>query len=600
MDSLKEFGPLFSFIAEGLILFDEKGVVTLANPHANLLLDYTSGEIIGKNIDEAFDVYIGDELLARENKIVRTIFELGKPFAVPHGQVIFFQSKSGRKFPVFASAKTLTLHGVPQGALVFRDITTEKALENYKKNTAEILSRLTPVLQKTATGDFSVKISVPEKEDEFTELMVGLSLMMEDLREIEQTRQKTEEEKITAVEEKRKLTERYSKELEKTVEEKTSELNQTKVHIETVIENLTSGLIEYDSDFTIVRINYAAEEMLGLARGSVVGKTIKPEDTTKIETESLARVSYPGLVPGVRKVSKDVSGLNAADVHEIVIRHPLEKELQVITAPIINPKTGETHGFIKVIRDITREKMISKSKSEFISIAAHQLRTPLSAVKWAMKLVIDGDMGPLNPEQLQFLNRGYETNQKMISLVNDLLNVARIEDGRFGYSFKEANIIEVIDAIINSSKLASRERDVDVELVNNAADLKPFVFDAEKMTLAIQNLLDNALKYTNPGGKVVLDVSVEGDYLKMKVSDNGVGVPKNQISRLFSKFFRAENVIHMQTSGSGLGLFIVKNIITRHGGDIKVDSEEGKGTTFTLVIPLKEELIPKEEKLTYY
>lgn len=600
MDSLKEFGPLFSFIAEGLILFDEKGVVTLANPHANLLLDYTSGEIIGKNIDEAFDVYLGDELLTRENKIVRTIFELGKPFAVPHGQVIFFQSKSGRKFPVFASAKTLTLHGVPQGALVFRDITTEKALENYKKNTAEILSRLTPVLQKTATGDFSVKISVPEKEDEFTELMVGLSLMMEDLREIEQTRQKTEEEKITAVEEKRKLTERYSKELEKTVEEKTSELNQTKVHIETVIENLTSGLIEYDSDFTIVRINYAAEEMLGLARGSVVGKTIKPEDTTKIETESLARVSYPGLVPGVRKVSKDVSGLNAADVHEIVIRHPLEKELQVITAPIINPKTGETHGFIKVIRDITREKMISKSKSEFISIAAHQLRTPLSAVKWAMKLVIDGDMGPLNPEQLQFLNRGYETNQKMISLVNDLLNVARIEDGRFGYSFKEANIIEVIDAIINSSKLASRERDVDVELVNNAADLKPFVFDAEKMTLAIQNLLDNALKYTNPGGKVVLDVSVEGDYLKMKVSDNGVGVPKNQISRLFSKFFRAENVIHMQTSGSGLGLFIVKNIITRHGGDIKVDSEEGKGTTFTLVIPLKEELIPKEEKLTYY
>src|SRR3989344_3811376 len=600
MDSLKEYGPHFSFIAEGLILFDEKGLVTLANPHANLLLDYTGGEMLGKHIDEVFDMYIDEEVVPRENKVMHAIFELGKPFVVPAGHTMYFQSKSGRKYPVFASAKTLALGGVPQGALVFRDITTEQALENYKKNTAEILSRLTPVLQKTATGDFSVNIPVPEKEDEFTELMVGLSLMMEDLREIDRNRQKTEEEKFKAVEDKRKITEQYSKELEKTVEEKTSELNKTKIHIETVIENLTSGLIEYDSDFTIMRINYAAEEMLGLVRGSVVGKKIKPEDTTKGELESLARVSYPGLVPAVRQLSKDVSGLNAADVHEIMIRQPFEKELQVITAPIISPQTGEMHGFIKVIRDVTREKMISKSKSEFISIAAHQLRTPLSAVKWAMKLVIDGDMGPLNPEQLQFLMRGYEPNQKMISLVNDLLNVARIEAGRFGYAFKEANMMEVVNMIINSSKLASRERDVDVELRNSAGDLKPFVFDAEKMSLAVQNLLDNALKYTNPGGKVVLDISVEGDYLKMKVSDNGVGVPKNQLTRLFSKFFRAENVIHLQTSGSGLGLFIVKNIITRHGGDITVESEEGKGTTFTFVIPTKEALIPVEEKLTYY
>lgn len=378
------------------------------------------------------------------------------------------------------------------------------------------------------------------------------------------------------------------------------ERNQSRVHIETVIENLTSGLIEYDSDFTILRINKAAEEILGVARGSVIGKKIKPDDTTKIELESLARVSYPGIVPGVRKLPKDVSGYSTADVHEITIRQPLEKELQVVTAPIISPATGEKNGFIKVIRDITREKMISKSKSEFISIAAHQLRTPLSAIKWAIKLVIDGDVGPLNPEQLQFLVRGYNTNQIMISLVNELLNVARIEEGHFGYAFKEANMIEVINMIIDSSKLAAKERDIQVEFHNNTGDLKPFVFDAEKMALAIQNLLDNALKYTNPGGKIVMEVSVEGDYLKMSVTDNGVGVPKDQIPRLFSKFFRAENVIHMQTSGSGLGLFIVKNVIARHGGEIKVESEEGKGTTFTFSIPLKEELIPKDESLTYY
>ncbi|MHB1118168.1 MAG: PAS domain-containing protein, partial [Minisyncoccota bacterium] len=243
MDSLKELGPLFSFIAEGLILFNEKGVITMANPHANLLLDYTSGEILGKHIDEAFDMYLDHDLMEDENKIARTVFGARKSFIVPHGHTLYFQSKGERKFPVFASAKLLTLYGVPQGALVFRDITTEKALENYKKNTAETLSRLTPILQKAAAGDFSVDVAIPEKEDEFTELIVGLSLMIEDLRELEQTRKKIEEEKMTVVEEKRKLTEQYSKELEKKVEEKTSELNQAKMHIEAIIENLTSGLV---------------------------------------------------------------------------------------------------------------------------------------------------------------------------------------------------------------------------------------------------------------------------------------------------------------------------------------------------------------------
>jgi len=600
MDNTLGFGPLLSFIAEGLVLFDEKGTITLINPHASLLLDRTSDEIIGKGLDEIFDIYLDDNLLSNEKRVAHTVFGAGKHFVVPHGHTLYFQAKGGIRFPVFASAKVLTIHGETRGILVFRDISTEKALENYKKNTAEILSRLTPLLQKAATGDFSEKISIPEKEDEFTELMVGLALMMEDLRELKETRDKAEAEKIAAIEDKRKLTEQYSKELEKKVEEKTRELNLSKVHIETVIENLTSGLIEYGSNFTVVRINRAAEELLGLEHRSVTGKQIKPEDTTDPKLESLARVSYPGLAPEVRKLSKEVTGMNNAEVHEITINRPLEKELQVITAPIISPETGEMQGFIKVIRDITRERMIAKSKSEFISIAAHQLRTPLSAVKWAMKLVIDGDMGPLNIEQLQFLNRGYETNQKMIALVNDLLNVARIEDGRFGYVFEKANVLDVIESIINSSKLASKERNVEVELVKHTETLEPFVFDAEKLSLVIQNLLDNALKYTNSGGKVVMEVGTEGDYLKVKVSDNGVGVPKKQLDRLFSKFFRAENVIHMETTGSGLGLFIVKNIVNRHGGEIKVASEEGKGTSFTFTLPLKEALIPKEERLTYY
>lgn len=592
MYKLLELGPLLSFIAEGFILFDEEGTITVINPHASLLLDYTSGELVGEQIDEAFEIYLDDELLAKDKRITNEVFRAGKPFVVPSGHTMYFGSKSGRKFPVFASAKAMKFKGENMGVLVFRDITTEKALENYKKNTADILSRLTPVWQRTATGDFSGKVLMPEREDEFTELMVGVSLMMEDLRELEQTRKKSEEEK-------HKLAEEYSKELEKKVTEKTSELSKTKLHIETIIENLPDGLIEYDSDFTVLRINRAAEKMLGVGSVGVVGKQIKPADIEKIELESLVKVSYPELATEGRKIPKEISGLSSAEVQEILIKYPIELEVQVVTAPVINPATSEKYGLVKVIRDVTREKMISKNKSEFISIAAHQLRTPLSSVKWVMKLVIDGDMGPLNDEQLQYLNRGYETNQKMIGLVNDLLSVARIEGGRFGYSFKESDIRETIEVALRTSRFVAKERGVEILFQDNTKGIEPFVFDSEKISLAIQNLLDNAIKYSNFEGRVVFEVEKEGDYLKFKISDHGVGIPKVQIGRIFSKFFRAENVIHMQTVGSGLGLFIVKNIISRHGGDIFVESEEGKGTTFTFTLPVKEDLIPKEEKLFY-
>ncbi len=399
----------------------------------------------------------------------------------------------------------------------------------------------------------------------------------------------------------------YSEDLEKKVVERTKEVEkkateivQAKVHIETIIENLTSGLVEYNNDFTILRVNHTAEEMLGIQRGNVVGVQIRPEDTRKIELESIARVSYPGITPGVLKLPKGISGVSNAEVHEITVRYPVERELQVVTAPVINPATGDAYGFVKVLRDITREKMIAKSKSAFISIAAHQLRTPLSGVKWTMKLVMDGDMGPLNPEQLLYLTRGYETAQKMVLLVNDLLNVARIEEGRFGYEFEEADIVGTLLTTLNNAKLSAKTRDIEVEFLDNTGGVKPFLFDAGKISLAVQNLLDNAIKYTNPSGKVFLAIEKEGDYLKVKISDNGVGIPKTQIDRLFSKFFRADNVMHMQTDGSGLGLFIVKNIILRHGGNITVESEEGKGTTFIFTIPFKEELLPKEEKLEYY
>ena len=574
-------GGILSFVAEGIIEFTPKGAITLTNPHANLLLDYTGGELVGKHIDDILTLTFDSDPLKPEERITYTLFTAGKVFTVPQGKVAYLTSRSGNRFPIFISARSLELENGATGILVFRDITDEKKLENYKTNTAKRLSELTPFLQQTAIGDFSNTPEIPYQEDEFTELLVGLRLMIEDLHDA------------------KARTEEYSKQLEKQVEEKTREIVQAKIHIETIIENLTSGLLEYDDQFILLRINRAAEVLLGIDRQEVVGKEILPKDrkdSNKKHWQALIDVSYPALSPIEKKMKRTTAEFNA-EANEITIQYPLERELQVITIPITDQVTGKQKGFIKLIRDITRERSISRSKSEFISIAAHQLRTPLSAIKWTLHMVLNGDEGPLNASQNELLRNSYETNEKMIQLVNDLLNVARIEEGRFGYEFKQDDIMNVIQNAIEFVKVSAREKGVTVDMTTPNVKPPLFVFDVNKVTLALQNLVDNAVKYTLPGGKVSLDIGMQDEYLKVNVRDTGIGIPEKQINMLFTKFFRADNALHMQTSGSGLGLYLAKNVAVRHGGSLRVESKEGVGSVFSLTLPLQAERIPKDEVL---
>ena len=182
---------------------------------------------------------------------------------------------------------------------------------------------------------------------------------------------------------------------------------------------------------------------------------------------------------------------------------------------------------------------LDKLKSDFISVAAHQLRTPLSGVKWVLKLLLDGDLGTVNDDQMGMLKRGYETNEKMIQLVNDLLSVSRIENGKFGYKFERNDFMKLINILIENTVLPSKERNIKVRLENRAGVIPEFLFDPEKLLIALQNIVDNAMKYTLPGGEVTIIIERQGDYIEVRVKDTGVGIPKADIAKLFSKFFRA-------------------------------------------------------------
>lgn len=242
-----------------------------------------------------------------------------------------------------------------------------------------------------------------------------------------------------------------------------------------------------------------------------------------------------------------------------------------------------------------REKIITQMKSEFISIAAHQLRTPLSAIKWTLKMTLDGDIGQLTEEQKNFLLQGYETNERMIRLVNDLLDVARIEEGRFGYSFDYISLEDLTRDTVKSFFGLAQKENISLEFIEPKEKFPRVKVDSEKIKLAMENLLDNAINYTPDGGKVAVSMERKKDFIEIGVKDTGIGIPGYQKDRLFTKFFRGDNVIRMQTEGSGLGLFIAKNIIKRHGGEIRAVSKEREGSTFYFTIPIEEGLIPKEE-----
>lgn len=234
-----------------------------------------------------------------------------------------------------------------------------------------------------------------------------------------------------------------------------------------------------------------------------------------------------------------------------------------------------------------QEDKISTLKSEFISLAAHQIRSPLSGIKWTFKTLLDGDLGELNQEQKESLERAYAVNERLISLVTELLDVSRIEQGKVGYNFKPADLEDIIAGTIEEFKLVAQNKNIEISFLRSPKPLPPISLDEERLELALNNLLTNAINYTLKGGKVMVSIELGIREVKVTVQDTGVGIPRVEISKLFNKFFRASNVVKMQTTGTGLGLFIVRNIIEKHGGKIWVESEENEGSSFVFTLPLE-------------
>ena len=356
-----------------------------------------------------------------------------------------------------------------------------------------------------------------------------------------------------------------------------------------IISRLTDGLIVYDVYFRILLINSKAEEILDVKREDILGKAVKPEMQQDPRFKLFVQAIFPSLAPKVKKITAEYP-----EVMEVSFAEPKELELQITTNPIIDPG-GRLTGYLKIIHDISRERAVSRMKSEFITIAAHQMRTPLAAVKWTFQTLLAGEAGPLNEEQTACVKDGAEVSAHLIKLVGDLLDVAKIEEGKFGYEFAMIDIVELIERAIADNKLAAAQREISLIFNKPPVALPQIKADPQKVFLVLQNLISNAIKYNRKGGWVAVEAGKEGDYVKVAVRDSGVGIPANQMDRLFSKFFRGSNVVRLETEGSGLGLFIVRNVVRRHGGKVWAESEEGVGSAFYFTLPAEAKMIPEAE-----
>ncbi len=441
-----------------------------------------------------------------------------------------------------------------------------------------------------------VNVSALARTDENNNFL-GYFLTISDITEIKDFQNKLEEK----VKEKTKALEKKTKELadsQKAVlniledtEESRKEVEKEKNKTETIIANFTDGLLVFNENNVIDIINPEALKILDIEKPkNFIGKKLK--DLKKIKkTKDLAEalIESPDFRDDIKRPSE-------SDDFRKEIKNSKNLIIEVTTVAVF--EKGKRTITLAVLHDITREKMIEEMKSEFVSIAAHQLRTPLSAIKWTIKMLIDGDLGELNKEQHDLAEKAYISNTRMVNLINDLLNVSRIEEGRYLYKPSHVNFDEIVDPLISNYKEEIKRRGIDFEINKPQGKLPKVAVDVEKITLVVQNLLDNAMKYTSKKGSISFSINpTKNKKIMVSVKDTGVGIPEDQQNRLFSKFFRAANVIRMETEGSGLGLFICKNIIEAHKGEIWFESQEKKGSTFYFTLPVIENKKEFEEFL---
>jgi PAS domain S-box-containing protein len=441
-------------------------------------------------------------------------------------------------------------------------------LKNKRKNGEEYLvyANISPILDKDKNVRFFVGIERDVTEEKRqTEEITRKTLELE-------AQQKTTLEILEEVKKEKEKTELAARDLEK---------------FKLAVDGASDHIVITDPDGIILYANKAVEKITGFSQEEVLGQKAGSLQNwgglmEKNTYESLWYVikTYKNTFVGGLK-NKRKNG-DRYDAFSSII-------------PIMD-KDKNVRFFVGIERDVTKEKEIDRAKTEFVSLASHQLRTPLSSVNWYAEMLLAGDAGEINDEQKKYLKEIYDGNQRMVELVNSLLNVSRLDLGTFTVEPKPTNIPETAKSVLGELKQQIEKKHLVIKEMY-AEHIPLFPADQKLLRIIFQNLLSNAVKYTRDSGTIALSVQIlpkntvfggkemTEEVLALSVSDTGMGIPEGQKDRVFSKLFRADNAQESESEGTGLGLYIIKSITDQSAGNIWFESEENNGTIFYVTFP---------------
>lgn len=341
-----------------------------------------------------------------------------------------------------------------------------------------------------------------------------------------------------------------------------------------IVRGAEEPIIGYDLDGMVMSWNEGAEKLFGYFAKEIIGKTIKtivPQGRYGEIGNIIKTISHGGAIEHFQtvRIKKNGSGVDVS-----------------VSASPIKDINGKISGVSVIMLNIAKEKEIDRAKTEFISIASHQLRSPITAINWYMEMLLADKSLKIKPKNKKFLKEIYHSSRRMTELVNALLNVSRIELGTLAIEPEPVDFIKIADDILR--EVFPQIKGKKLKITKNYEKNLPKVNVDPKITrVAFQNLLTNAVKYTPARGEIELAIKKSGADILIKVSDTGYGIPKDQQNKIFTKLFRADNAKVKEPAGTGLGLYIAKSAIEQMGGKIWFKSIENKGTSFYVSIPLK-------------
>lgn len=361
------------------------------------------------------------------------------------------------------------------------------------------------------------------------------------------------------------------------------EVNREKAYIENLVENAGDAIVSTDIEHWILTWNRGAEVIFGYNKAEVMGRNLAvllPQDRFGELEEMPEHVKRTGVIRNLETQRRRKDG-SVIDV--------------VLAVSPVEDSEGQTIGFLHLAKDITEKKRyeqrlkeLDKMKSDFVSNVSHELRTPLTAIKGSVDNMLDGLTGSINEKQLRYLTRVKSNVDRLSRLINDTLDLSKIESGKTELKPAQLALDTLAREIVENLRPLANEKAIRIEVLSPGPSVKAWA-DRDKVTQVFMNLIGNALKFTPPQGRVTVAVRQNGDqWVQVSVSDTGPGIPLEEAAKIFDKFYQIAHVAKQKTKGTGLGLSISKALIEMHGGKIWLESEAGKGSAFFFTLPAEQ------------